>query len=106
MRRAVDHVLSHPMSTLRNQRVGLGRDDYAEEAGQYVLPRSEKKRILQKEHLGERSQQISLEESFQVYQQLYEEQQRIIESGVDIEALRMGLLSLPTLKCVTLTSET
>ena len=62
--------------------------------------------VLQKELLGKRPQHNSLEEGFQVYRQLYEEQQGIVESGEDTKTLRMRLLSLPTLKRVTLTSET
>lgn len=70
-------------------------DDYAEEAGQYVLPRSEKKKVLQKELLGERSQQISLEESFRVYQQLYEEHKGLLEMERILKPSEWGFFPCP-----------
>ncbi len=48
---------------------------------------------------------LSLEDSFDLYNRLYDEQQVIIESREDVEALRLGLLSFPALKRVTVTPE-
>jgi hypothetical protein len=62
--------------------------------------------IRRKELWGDASHtKMSLEDCFKIYCELYEEQQRIIASGEDVEALRRGLQYLPNLKRVTLTSE-
>jgi hypothetical protein len=49
---------------------------------------------------------MSLEESFDLYNRLYDEQQAIIESGEDIGTLTLGLKSFPNLERVTISSET
>lgn len=48
---------------------------------------------------------MSLEECFKIYCELYEDQQRIIASGEDVEVLRRGLQILPNVTRITLTSE-
>lgn len=48
---------------------------------------------------------LCLEDCFNIYNSLYDEQQAIIESGEDIEALMVGLTSFPNLERVTISSE-
>jgi hypothetical protein len=62
-------------------------------------------KLRRKEMWGPNARHISIAESFQIYCQLYNEQQHIIESREDMEVLRLGLQQLPNLKRVTLTSE-
>jgi hypothetical protein len=54
---------------------------------------------------GKEVKDMSLEESYHVYQGLYEDQQEIIYTGEDVKTFRLGLLSLPNVRRVTLTSE-
>ncbi|KAF2995070.1 hypothetical protein E8E13_002544 [Curvularia kusanoi] len=55
---------------------------------------------------GSSHQEMSLEESFDLYNRLYDEQQAIITSGEDVETLTLGLTSFPNLDRVTISSET
>lgn len=50
--------------------------------------------------------EVSLEESFDLYNKLYDEQQAIIQSGQDVRALISGLRSFPNLERVTISSVT
>lgn len=54
---------------------------------------------------GPNAEVISAEESFQIYRQLWDEQQRIMEASEDVNTLRLGLLELPNLTRITLTRE-
>lgn len=49
---------------------------------------------------------MTLEESFDLYNRLYDEQRSIIESGEDVETLVLGLKSFPNLEKVTISPET
>lgn len=66
----------------------------------------EKKSLRKKELWGYDAQNMSLEDSFDLYNRLYDEQQAIIESGEDVETLKLGLQSFPALRRLTVTSET
>ncbi|KAF2166668.1 hypothetical protein M409DRAFT_23299 [Zasmidium cellare ATCC 36951] len=48
---------------------------------------------------------LSLDESFDLYNRLYEEQETIIRDGLDVEAFREGLRAFTALQRVTVTSE-
>ncbi|KAF2705098.1 hypothetical protein K504DRAFT_494448 [Pleomassaria siparia CBS 279.74] len=61
--------------------------------------------LRKKELWGLNAEEMSIEESFRVYRQLWDDQQRIIQNGEDVKALRQGLLRLSNLKRITLTSE-
>ena len=54
---------------------------------------------------GQDYQEISMRQSFDIYNCLYDEQCAILERDEDVQAFRMGLESFPKLKRVTLTSE-
>lgn len=49
--------------------------------------------------------EISIEESFELYNQFYDEQEAIIKAGEDIEMLRIALKSFPFLKRITVSCE-
>jgi hypothetical protein len=66
----------------------------------------EKKSARKKELWGYDAPDMNLEESFDLYSRLYEEQQDIIKAGEDVETLKLGLVSFPALTRVTVTSET
>lgn len=68
---------------------------------------NEEEASTRKEELwGANTEEMSLEESFDLYNRLYDEQQAIIESGEDAETLILGLTSFPNLERVTISSET
>ena len=54
---------------------------------------------------GANFNEMSLEDCFTVYNDLYDEQQEIIESGEDVETLLLGLTSFPNLERITVSSE-
>jgi hypothetical protein len=55
---------------------------------------------------GSNSGEMTLEESFDLYNRLHDEQQAIIKSGEDFETLTLGLSSFPNLERMTISSET
>lgn len=62
--------------------------------------------VMRREELwGPDVRDMSLEDSFNLYNRLYDEQQAIIEAGEDVETLVLGLVSFPSLKRLTVSSE-
>jgi hypothetical protein len=55
---------------------------------------------------GVNNEEMSLEESFDLYNRLYDEQQAIIKSGEDAETLTLGLTAFSNPERVTISSET
>ncbi|KAL5117890.1 hypothetical protein ACEQ8H_004208 [Pleosporales sp. CAS-2024a] len=60
---------------------------------------------LAKDMIARNATTMSMEESYELYQELYEEEQEAMERGYDAAALRHVLANCPTLKRVVLTSE-
>jgi hypothetical protein len=48
---------------------------------------------------------MSIEESYTLYQKLYQDEQEIMKRGLDVNALRRALAEFPNLKRITLTTE-
>jgi hypothetical protein len=80
---------------------------FVHEIGEQAEDLGEEEASARKEELwGANTEEMSLEESFDLYNRLYDEQQAIIESGEDAETLTLGLTSFSNLERVTISSET
>lgn len=79
------------MKTIEEQAENLGEEEAA---------------IRMEELWGSNSKEMTIEESFDLYNNLYDEQQAIIKSREDFETLTLGLASIPNLERITISSET
>jgi hypothetical protein len=67
----------------------------------------EEEAVVRMEELwGSNPKEMTIEESFDLYKNLYDEQQAIIKSREDVETLTLGLASFPNLERITISSET
>lgn len=79
------------MKTIEEQAENLGEEEAA---------------VRMEELWGSNPKEMTIEESFDLYNSLYDEQQAIIKSREDFETLTLGLTSFPNLERITLSSDT
>lgn len=86
-----EKTFQHFVKTIEEQAENLGGEEAA---------------VRMEELWGSNPKEMTIEESFDLYNSLYDEQQAIIKSREDFETLTLGLASFPNPERITISSDT